>query len=63
MRNNQVIGTASAGSAGLKCDDSTSRALGKIINGFVTPIAVCRGDGNSLRAILKALRHTSVSKA
>lgn len=49
LRNNDLVGDGSEGSTGLHCSLDTNRAIGNVINGFVTPIRVCANvSGNDV---------------
>jgi hypothetical protein len=46
LRENDLGGSASAGSKGLYCQSSTGRAKDNVINGFAVGIDTCSNDGN-----------------
>ena len=48
LRDNDVLGNASAGSIGFSCDNSTSHALNNEINGFATGLSGCIDDGGNV---------------
>jgi hypothetical protein len=50
MRNNDVVGSASAGSFGLFCDNSSGHARSNVVNGFATGIETCTDDGSNVIA-------------
>ena len=50
LRDNDLLGDASAGSIGLSCDNSTTRALNNVSNGFVTGLNGCVDDGGNVVA-------------
>jgi hypothetical protein len=50
LRNNDLVGDASASSIGLSCAVATTRARDNVISGFATGISVC---GNSTGNVIK----------
>jgi hypothetical protein len=46
LRNNELVGDGSAGSQGLSCQNTSSRAIGNVSNGFVSGLSGCSNDGN-----------------
>jgi hypothetical protein len=49
LRGNDVVGTAIAGSVGLRCDNAQGVALENVVNGFPTGIQGCSNDGNVVK--------------
>ncbi len=47
VRNNDVVGDASAGSTGVRCADGSGRVKDNVISGFATGIALCGDAGGN----------------
>ena len=50
LRDNDLVGNASAGSYGIYCQNSNGRARDNVINGFATGISVCSNDSGNVIA-------------